>query len=385
MDLQTRITEAVRPHVEREDPPGLAWLVARGEEVALGAHGSYGPDDPTPVRTDTVFRISSVTKPVVAVAALTLIDDGLLDLDAPVERWLPELADRQVLRDPAGPLDDTVPARRSITVRDVLELRLGIGLDFTGPFPGPVLSALGALGLQSGPPAPQANPDPDTWMRAVGSVPLSYQPGERWLYHSGSEVLGVLVARAARAPLPDVLGARVLEPCGMTRTGFDVGPGEIGTLGPLWLPSQAGAPAVPYDGSDGQWSRPPAFPNAGDGLVSTVTDLYALARMLRAGGVADDGSRVVSTEVLTEAVRPRVGRIEADDTSGWGLGFGVKTTDLPDGRRAGAYGWDGGLGSTFWVDPAADVVGILLVNQMWSSPEPTAVFEDFWRAAWHAR
>jgi len=381
MDLKNRVTNALSPYADRAEPPGLAWCVARGDEVASGALGTYGPADGTPVGVDTAFRLSSVTKPVVAAAALSLLDDGTLTLDAPVERWLPELADRRVLRDPAGPLDDTVPATRPITVADVLELRLGIGLDFTGPFPGPVLSALAALGLHAGPPAPGANPDPDTWMRALGSVPLSYQPGERWLYHTGSEVLGVLIARAAGAPLQEVLTARVLAPLSMTSTGFGVSPEHAGRLGPHWLPSQ-GEPLDAYDPADGQWSRPPAFPNGGDGLVSTVADLAAFGRMLRAGGVTDDGTRVLSPEVLAEATRPRVGQIDADGLSDWGLGFGVNTGDHPDGRRAGSYGWDGGMGSTLWVDPVSDVVAVLLTNQMWSSPEPTPVFEAFWRAAW---
>ncbi|WP_370617068.1 serine hydrolase domain-containing protein [Mumia sp. Pv 4-285] len=386
MDLQARVTEAVAPYAARSEPPGLAWLVVRGDETAVGAHGSYGPDDPTPVRPDTPFRISSVTKPVVAAAALSLLDDGTLTLDAPVERWLPELADRRVLRDPAGPLDadpskNTVPADRAITVADVLELRLGLGLDFNGPFPGPVLSALAGLGLQAGPPAPQTNPDPDTWMRAVGSVPLSYQPGERWLYHTGCEVLGVLIARAAGAPLPEVLAERVLDPLGMTSTGFGVRPEQAGRLGPHWLPPDGGA-LTAYDPVDGQWSRPPAFPNGGDGLVSTVADLAAFGRMLRSGGVAEDGARVLSEEVLADATRPRVGQIDEDGLSDWGLGFGVKTGDQPDGRGTGSYGWDGGMGSTLWIDPAADVVAVLLTNQMWSSPQPTGVFEAFWRAAW---
>ncbi|KAA1424889.1 beta-lactamase family protein [Mumia zhuanghuii] len=381
MDLQSRVTEAVTPFADRSEPPGLAWLVVRGDEVAVGAYGSYGPDDRRPVRVDTPFRISSVTKPVVAAAALSLLNDHTLRLDAPVERWLPELAERRVLSDPSGPLDDTVPAGRPITVADVLELRLGIGLDFTGPFPGPVLSALAGLGLQAGPPSPQTNPDPNAWMRAVGSVPLSYQPGERWLYHTGCEVLGVLVARAAGAPLPDVLAQRVLDPLGMTSTSFGVRPGLAVELGPHWLPGDGGA-LTPYDPADGQWSKPPAFPNGGDGLVSTVSDLAAFGRMLRAGGVTDDGTRVLSAEIIAEATRPRVGQIDADGLSDWGLGFGVKTGDQPDGRRTGSYGWDGGMGSTLWIDPDADIVAVLLTNQMWSSPQPTPVFEAFWRAAW---
>ena len=234
-----------------------------------GAAGTGAPD--------TIFRISSVTKPVVAALAMQLVDDGLLSLDDPVDALLPELADRRVLRSPDGPIDDTVPAERPITVRDVLEFRLGLGMDFAGPFPGTVLGALAERGLPVGPPAPQAAPAPDEWMRIVGSVPLSHQPGARWLYNTGAQVLGVLVARAAGRPLPELLAERLLDPLGMTDTGFHVPPDQRGRFGRQWL-----GPEV-YDEPDGQWATPPAFPDAASGLVSTVADLHAFAASLRDG------------------------------------------------------------------------------------------------------
>ena len=242
---------------------GAAWLVDRAGDVSSGAAGSSA--------VDSIFRISSVTKPVVATLAMGLVDDGLLRLDDPVDALLPELADRRVLRTPDGPIDDTVPADRPITVRDVLEFRLGLGMDFAGPFPGTVLGALAEQGLPVGPPAPQASPAPDEWMRIVGSVPLSHQPGERWLYNTGAQVLGVLVARAAGRPLPELLAERLLDPLGMTDTGFHVPPDRLERFGRQWL-----GPEV-YDEPDGQWATPPAFPDAASGLVSTVADLHAFA------------------------------------------------------------------------------------------------------------
>lgn len=212
MDVAT----AIERRVESGEVHGAAWLVDRAGDVSSGAAGISA--------VDSIFRISSVTKPVVAVLAMQLVDDGLLSLDDPVDGLLPELADRRVLRAPDGPLDDTVPADRPITVRDVLEFRLGLGMDFAGPFPGTVLGALADRGLPVGPPAPQASPGPDEWMRIVGSVPLSHQPGTRWLYNTGAQVLGVLVARAAGQPLPDLLAQRLLDPLGMADTGFHVPP-----------------------------------------------------------------------------------------------------------------------------------------------------------------
>ncbi len=202
--------------------PGAAWRVERGGEVARGAAGTHTPGGDDPVPADAVFRISSVTEPVVATAALGLVDDGALALDEPVDRLLPELAGRQVLADPADAAAGTVPARRAITVRDLLTSRPGLGLDSTAPWPTPTVTALGEAGLPAGPPAPQAAPPPDEWLRRLSGVPLAYQPGEHWLHHVGARVPGVLVARAAGRPLPEVLAERVVDPLGMADTGFGV-------------------------------------------------------------------------------------------------------------------------------------------------------------------
>ena len=358
MDIGT----VVEARVASGEVHGAAWLVDRAGDVHSGAAGRSAPD--------TVFRISSLTKPVVAALALALVDDGVLRLDDPVDPLLPELAGRRVLRDPDGPVEDTVPADRPITVRDVLRFRLGLGLDFAGPFPGTALRVLAERGLPAGPPAPQASPAPDEWMRVVGSVPLSAQPGTRWLYHTGAQVLGVLVARATGRPLPEVLAERLLDPLGMTDTGFHVPPERLDRFGPHWL-----GPDV-YDEADGQWARPPAFPDAAAGLVSTVADLHTFARALRTGG-----SPVLSAAAVSGLVTASGPAHDADGREGWGLGTGVLVADAPDGRHAGSYGWDGGLGSTWWTDPVTDTIAILLTTDAWTSPEPAPVFTDFLRAA----
>ncbi len=357
---------------------GAAWLVAHGDDAVTGAAGEASPG--RPVRPDSLFRVSSVTKPVVAAAALALVDAGLLDLDAPVDAWLPELADRRVLVDPRGPLDVTVPADRPPTVRDLLESRVGLGLDFTATHADPVLEALAARGLHAGPPAPQADPEPGTWLRAVGDVPLSEQPGTRWRYHVPLQLLGVLVARAAGGPLPAVLRARVLDPVGMPDTGFHVPTDRLERLGRQWMTGPDGS-SVLYDEPDGQWSRPPAFPDGGSGLVSTVADLHAFARMLRAGGTAADGTRVLAATTVADMLRPHVGPLGDDERGAWGLGIGLCRVDMPDGRHAGSHGWDGGLGATWWTDPVADVVVVLLTTDAWASPEPSPLFREVWAAA----
>ncbi|SNS52193.1 CubicO group peptidase, beta-lactamase class C family [Geodermatophilus saharensis] len=379
MGLARDVERVVSEAVAAGAVPGAAWWVTRDSEVARGAAGTHTPGGDDPVGPDTVFRIASVTKPVVAVAALALVDDGTLRLDDPVDAHLPELAGPRVLADPADPSAGTVPARRPVTVRDVLTLRLGTGLDFTAPWPTPTVAALGAAGLPAGPPQPQAAPPPEEWLRRLASVPLAHQPGERWLYHTGSSVLGVLVARAAGRPLPEVLAERVLVPLGMSDTGFGVPDAARPRLGPHWTPPDDTGRRALYDPPEGQWARPPAFPDGGDGLVSTVDDLAVLARALLAGGepVLREGT---VRAMLTEQAGP-----VDDEGGGWGLGLGVRREDEPGGRHAGSFGWDGGLGSTWWTDPVTGTTAVLLTNQVWDSPAPPPVFEAFRAVAFGPR
>lgn len=369
-----RIAAAVTAAVAEGQVPGAAWRVDRhGEVLSRGAAGDgIGPE--------TVFRLSSTTKPIVAAAAMALLDEGLLELDQPVDSLLPELSHRQVLVDATDAAAGTVPAARSITVRDVLTFRLGLGLDFTAPWPSPTMTALAEAGLPIGPPAPQAAPPPDEWLRLLGTVPLAHQPGERWLYHAGAGVLGVLIARAAGRPLPEVLAERVLRPLGMDSTGFGVPPSARDRLGPHWTPPGPDGTREVYDAADGQWARPPAFPDGGDGLVSTVDDLAAFARMLQTGGCAPDGRPVLTGDAVRAMTTEQVGPVD-DEGGGWGLGIGVRITDEPGGRHAGSYGWDGGLGSSWWADPVTGVSAVLLTNQMWASPQPPPLFDAFRRAA----
>jgi CubicO group peptidase (beta-lactamase class C family) len=378
--MPDRIRAVMHEYVDSGSVPGLAWWVSRDGEVSRGQLGTSRPRGAgDAIRPDTLFRIASTTKPVTAVVAMSLVDDGTLALDDPVERWLPELAERQVLASPDADLRHTVPADRPILVRDVLEFRLGLGYDFGGP-PTAVLDTLEQAGIHVGPPAPQANPDPDAWMALFAPLPLMYQPGERWLYNIGAEVLGVLTARASGTPLPELLQDRVLQPLRMPDTAFSVAPSERRRFGPVWNPVQEGGEPTLYDEADGQWSRPPAFPNGADGLVSTVDDLAAFGTMLLENGRGPSDRLVLRSETVEAMTTARM-TIDQDNGVGWGLGLGVLTRDAPDGRHAGSYGWDGGLGTSWWNDPVTRTTGILLTNQMWASPTPPDHFSAFWGAA----
>jgi len=205
-------------HVQRGLVPGILTLVSRRGEVHVDAIGTkeFGGSDP--MRRDTIFRIASVTKPIVATAAMILVEECTLRLDEPVDPWLPELADRRVLRAIESPLDDSVPASRPITLRDLLTFRLGIGSVMVFPPRYPIQQAMAEAGVASGPTLPAHAPD--ELMRRFGSLPLVHQPGERWLYDSGSDILGVLISRVADTRLEEFLQVRIFEPLGMSDTSF---------------------------------------------------------------------------------------------------------------------------------------------------------------------
>jgi CubicO group peptidase (beta-lactamase class C family) len=382
-----RLAAIMQGHVDQGGVVGLAWVVSRRDEAHRGTAGLL-EDGGTHAEPDSIFRIASMTKPVVAAAALALVEDGRLRLDEPVDRWLPELADRRVLRHPGADLDDTVAARRPISLRDLLTLRMGIGWDFTVEGPQPVMAAAADLELGSGPPAPAGPPAPDEWIRRLGTLPLAHQPGDRWLYHTSSEVLGVLIARVVGQPLEAVLAERLFEPLGMTDTGFAVPAGSLDRFGAVYAADPGTGERTLYDPADGQWSRPPAFPSGGAGLVSTIDDYLAFARMLVTGGRCP-GGRVLSrpsvvamtTNQLTSE-QMAASSPSPDGTLGWGFGVAVQVARTGPARSIGSYGWDGGLGSTWANDPAEDLVGILLTNQAFTSPEPPTVVQDFWTGAY---
>jgi CubicO group peptidase (beta-lactamase class C family) len=282
-DGLARFGEVAAAHVGDDKVPGLVALVARGDQVHVEALGSLTIGGPA-VQRDSLFRIASTTKPVTGAATLAFVREGLLAVDEPVDQLLPELATPRVLRRMDGPLDDTLPAQRAITVRDLLTFTFGFGMVmemFMAPQAWPVVAAATELHLSTlGPPNPAEQPDPDTWIAALGSLPLLAQPGERWLYNTGASVLGVLLARAAGMPFADVLRTRIFAPLGMRDTAFWAG--DTARLATAYIPTADGVQV--WDPPDGQWSRPPAFGDGAAGLVSTADDLLAFARMLLRGG-----------------------------------------------------------------------------------------------------
>lgn len=382
--LAAALNQALLPLVGDASPPGLAWGLDLHGIRHLGALGHLDTDGRDPVRTNSIFRISSMTKPVTAAAALSLVEDGLLSLDEPIDRLIPELAGPSVLRRPAGPLTHTETARRPITLEDLLTFRLGHGADFaTMGDQTPLDARLNELGLALGPPDPRAHPDPDDWLARLGSVPLRHQPGHRWLYNTGAEVLGVLLARACGTSLTEVLRGRVFDPLEMQDTGFWVPPESRTRLGSCFASGEQQPEPAVFDPPDGGWSSPPAFEGGDGGLVSTTGDYLAFAVLLRDSGASGDSRiltqdtvRAMTTNQLSDE-QLRAGGPSPDGSTGWGYGVGVSLGD-PSPTVVGSYGWDGGLGSTWRNDTARGLSAVLLTNQMWDSPEPPAIAEAFW-------
>ncbi len=387
-----RIHDVMAGYVERGVVPGLVTLVSRRGEVHMEAIGTKAIDGGEPMRRDTIFRITSMTKPVTAVAAMILVEECRLRLEDPVDRLLPELADRRVLKRVDGPLDDTVPASRPITVRDLLTFRLGFGMLMRPSDSTPIQRAEVEQELRTiGPPMPPIPHAPDEWMRRLGTLPLMFQPGERWLYNTGAHVLGVLIARASGQPLEDFFRERIFEPLGMKDTGFTVPAAKLGRFASCYRAEPGTGALVLQDGvEESQWSRPPIFPDAAAGLASTADDYLAFGQMLLNQGSLG-GERVLSRlsveAMTTDQIKPgqAVGaEFLPGDGAGWG--FGVSIVNRRDGVYAvpGSYGWNGGFGTCWSNDPEEGMVTILMTQRLWDTPSPPEILRDFLTSAYQA-
>jgi CubicO group peptidase (beta-lactamase class C family) len=331
--------------VESGRIPG--YVGALGDEVRCG--GRMALDGP-PMREDALFRIASISKPIGGALTMLLVEEGVFALDDPIARWLPEMAAPRVIADPAGPLEDTVAAARPLTVRDLLTFGCGWGAIFE---PTPLQREMIARGVYPGPRPPAFSGD--EFVARVAGLPLAFQPGTGWLYDTGMEVLGVLLARACGKPLSALLAERIFAPLGMTDTAFW---GDAARLTTAYTPSADGLQVS--DPPDGRFSRPPEFEMLGAGLVSTARDLLrfftgvdGLVRSLplMTSDALNDGQRAMARPVLGDAT--------------WGLGTAV---------WARGWGWDGGTGTS--ARRFGDVAGVLLTQrEMTSSLDG---FEDFW-------
>ena len=372
------IGPALQGVVDAGDLSGFVTLVWRGGQVVqVDTVGRRDIAGDKPMTRDTLFRIASMTKPITSVAALMLLEEGRLKLDDPITRWAPEFSDMQVMKAADGPLDQTVPAEREITIEDLMTHRAGLAYGFTSV--GPIAQAHEkALGPALGTPL-----TPDEWMKRLGELPLSYQPGARFHYSHATDVLGFIVARIEGKTLDQVLQDRVFGPLSMTDTAFHVPPEKLDRAARLYRinPKTDTMEEVPFP----YYPAPPVFAAGGGGLVSTADDYLKFARLMLGKGEVD-GVRLLKTgtvemmtaDRLTEAQKaiPFMG-IPFWLGQGFGLGVSVITDPVKQAwmgaGNAGAFGWPGAFGTWWQADPQADMVLIYLIqNSMPLGPEAAA-------------
>ncbi|HLZ55341.1 MAG TPA: serine hydrolase domain-containing protein, partial [Ktedonosporobacter sp.] len=282
--------------------------------------------------------------------------------------------------------------QRPITVRDLLTFTMGYGLLLAPTGEYPILKADNELqiGMRPGYQS-QPTPDPDEWLRRLGTLPLMYQPGERWLYGVGSNVLSVLIARVSGQEFPTFLRERIFEPLGMNDTGFCVPADKLDRLASCYFPNPETGALELFDGiEDSQWGRPPAFPSGANGLVSTLDDYLAFGQMMLSRG-KHGGERILSrlsVEVMTtDQLTPQQKAVSIFppisgffETNGWGFGVSVVTRRDDLASVPGRYGWDGGLGTSWFCDPKEDLIGIVLTQRLY----PLDLYRDFWTLAYQA-
>src|SRR3954447_24159013 len=372
-DLQS----LVQSFVDAGEAPGVVALVARGDDVDLAAAGSLALEGSAPMTPDAIFRVASITKPITAAAVLLPVEEGLLALDDPIARWLPELASPVVVRTPSSALDDVVPAARPITARDLLTFRAGWGFpsDFSLPAVQPLFTD-----LRQGPPSDDV-PPPDVWLAALAWIPLLAQPGEAWLYNTCSDVLGLLVERVARTPFRSFLAERIFEPLGMVDTGFWVPVEKLDRFATYYRTAPDGSLEL-ADRPDGIWSRPPDFASGAGGLVATAQDWYRFGRMLLDGGrplLSAESVRLMTTDHLT--AEQRAASALFLEGQGWGFGGSVDVAPNRPWEGPGRYGWVGGTGTAAHVIPSAGTVTVLLTQREMTGPTSTATMHEFWRHA----
>jgi len=334
------------------DAPGATALVARGDEVEIAAAGDLLPN--------SIIRLASTTKPIIAAAVMLLVDESRVALDDPIAEWLPELASPVVVRTPESPVDEVVPAARPITVEDLLTFRAGWGFpsDFSLPAVIELFEKMPPFGIRE---------TPDEWLATLAGIPMLEQPGEAWLYNTCSDIQGVLIARVSGQTLPEVLAERIFDPLGMSDAGFHVPDEKLDRF-----PDYPAGEAMPIDGD--RWKTPPIFPSGAGGLVSTLADWHRFGRMLLADGgglLSPESVRLMTTDHLTAEQRD-VSTLFLGG-SGWGFGGAVR----PDGR----YGWVGGTGTSAHVAPSGNTVGVLLTQVQMTSPTPPPLMHEFWQYA----
>jgi CubicO group peptidase (beta-lactamase class C family) len=378
------LTNAMQGYVERGEVAGVVSMVwRRGEIGYFEALGLRDEAMQMPMERDTLFRVASMTKPVTSAAILMLIEEDRLAFDTPISLWLPELAAPRVLRDPAGPLDDTEPAKAPLTVLDLLTHRAGFAYHFTST--GPLAEAYAAAfnGFE-------AHGDNGAWLARIAGLPLMFQPGSRWHYGIATDVLGVLIERVSGMPLGELFRTRIFEPLGMRDTAFWVPDAQLPRLATAYGVEPGTQRRVVEDHpSASRWADPARFQSGGGGLVSTALDYLQFAQLLLGRGRVGE-TRLLShrsvdlmrSNFLTRDQRrlPAFGHVL---WAGQGFGLGLSVVDDPAQQLAlgyrslGSFGWPGAYGTSWFADPVEELIGLMLIQRRGVEPFPLSV--DFER------
>jgi CubicO group peptidase (beta-lactamase class C family) len=367
--------------------PGVVTLLARGEEVHVDAYGVSDIAAKTPLHEDAIFRIQSMTKPVTAAAAMQMVERGTLSLDDPIDHWVPELANRMVLRTPESELDDVVPAARPITVDHLLTCRSGYGMVFADPDTSPILRAMQECEVDPGP-VPRRESS-ETWLARLAGLPLIHQPGEGWRYHISFDILGILLSRVSGVSLGAYLGENILGPLGMVDTYLFVPDEKIHRLVAAYSHDENRAFVEDEPSGGGHHASTPPFDVSHGELVSTAHDYHRLASMFIRGGELD-GVRVLDEASVATMTRDHIDPAQKTgeafypgfwDETGWGYGMGITVVRDAYGEP-GRYGWMGGYGTAWFNDPATGLTGIGLVQVF--SEVIMDVVNPFYRAAFDA-
>ncbi len=387
-----RMQQVLGEHIEQKQISGLVALVSHQDEVHVETLGTLAFDNPAPMRRDSIFRVASITKPITAVAAMILVEECKLRLDDPLDRWLPELAERRVLTSISSDVSETVPAKRAITLRDLLTYTAGFGSVMAKADTYPIQKLIKEYQIGGdGPMLPSAMPAMDEWLKRLGSLPWLAQPGERFLYHVSGDLLGALITRASGHSFGTFLRERIFEPLGMKDTGFYVPADKVDRL-PAFYVLNAQENRFDYfdDLEQSAWQTAPLFESGGGGLVSTVDDYWAFYRMMLNHGrhgneqiLSRATVKLMTTDQLTPAQRTGA-EIFFGRHCSWGLGMSVDIARKEIYQNPGRFGWDGGYGTTAYADPAEGVIGILFTQRMMDTPTPPRVYTDFWTLAYQA-
>ena len=372
---QDAVQRCARAAVDSGDIPGVVAQVWRNGELCCDvAAGIRDVERKIPMDRSTIFAIASMTKPVTVALALTLLDEGKLRLEDPISRWAPEFGEMRVLLRSDGPLDDTVPAARPITVEDLMMHRSGLAYGFMSPPPlGTALTARLGMGIDSA-------LTPDAWLRILSELPLVYQPGERFNYGLSIDVLGLVAARVLGINLRSAMRERLFAPLGMSDTDFWIPPEKRSRMAFLYQSAQPGQfvqTQVPGFTAD----VPPEFVSGGQGLLSTASDYLRFARMLLHDGeigavrvLQPATAQLLRRNRYTDAQRKQHFMMGRPFTSGIGLGVSVVTDATDPGATGGvgSFGWAGAFGGWWQADPQEDMVLLWLQECTPAPPQPGA-------------